>query len=352
MKVGVIGCGGMGTTHYLSLKALSEKMDLEVIALADIREEFLEKASRYFPDARTYREGMELLEQEKLDIVHICLPSYLHTEYALKAMDRKINVFIEKPVCLSHEEGRLLLQKEEETGVKAMVGQVVRSFEEYQFLKQVYEDKRYGNLKSIVMQRISGDVPWGYEDWFHDEKKSGSVVLDLHVHDLDFLRYLLGEPDSFEVKAGTFQSGMINQIIAWYEFGEVFAMAEGVWNISPKVPFEAGFRACFEEAAVCFNGQKTPPLIVYKKDGETEIPELHREYDTEDSSAGINISNLGPYYKEIKYFVECVRDNKPVQTAPLLEGVKSVDLALREWEAAKEYIKKHHNVSKKKEEKQ
>lgn len=47
------------------------------------------------------------------------------------------------------------------------------------------------------MERISGDVKWGFEDWFHKEEKSGSVVLDLHVHDLDFLRYMLGEPDSF-----------------------------------------------------------------------------------------------------------------------------------------------------------
>ena len=45
MKVGVIGCGGMGTTHYLSLKVLSSQMDVEVVALADCREEFLQKAA-------------------------------------------------------------------------------------------------------------------------------------------------------------------------------------------------------------------------------------------------------------------------------------------------------------------
>ena len=54
MRIGVIGCGGMGTTHYLSLKVLSEKEDdVEVVALSDCRKEFLDKAASYFPEAGT-----------------------------------------------------------------------------------------------------------------------------------------------------------------------------------------------------------------------------------------------------------------------------------------------------------
>lgn len=55
-------------------------------------------------------------------------------------------------------------------------------------------------------------------------------------------------------------------------------------------------------------------------------------------TAGINVTNLGPYYTEIKYFAECVRDGRPVEVAPLSEGIKSARLAFREWKAAKEYI--------------
>ena len=109
MKVGLIGCGGMGTTHNLSLKALSGKMNVEVTALADCRPEFLEKAAIQWPKARLYQTGMELLEAETLDSVHICLPSYLHTEHALAAMDRGIHVFVEKPVCLTEEEAKKLM---------------------------------------------------------------------------------------------------------------------------------------------------------------------------------------------------------------------------------------------------
>ena len=341
MKVGVIGCGGMGTTHYLSLKALSAQMDLQVVALADCRKEFLDKAAGYFPEARTYTYGMDLIAGEQLDIVHICLPSYLHADHAVAAMEKGMNVLVEKPVCLTKEDCEKLLEAEKGTGVKVMVGQVVRSFDEYRYLKDAYDTGRFGKLKSIVMQRLSADVKWGFEDWFHDEKRSGSVVLDLHVHDLDFLRYMLGEPDSFEVKATAFKSGMINQVLTTYEFGDVFASVEGIWDECPGLQFEASFRACFEEATIWFNGKQDPSLTVYKKDGTVEHPELDPEYNVSDNTAGINVSNLGPYYTEIKYFAECVRDGKPVEVAPLSEGVKSVEVALKEWEAAKAYVKAH-----------
>ena len=84
---------GMGTTHNLSLKALSGKMDVEVTALADCRQEFLERAAKQWPQAKTYVTGRELLENEELDAVHICLPSYLHAEHAVLAMEKGMHVF-------------------------------------------------------------------------------------------------------------------------------------------------------------------------------------------------------------------------------------------------------------------
>ena len=341
MKIGLIGCGGMGTTHNLSLKALSGKMDVEVTALADCRQEFLERAAKQWPGAKTYTTGMELLREEELDAVHICLPSYLHAEHAIAAMEKGMDVFLEKPVCLTREDCSRLLEVQKKTGARVMVGQVVRSFGEYRYLKDIYEKKTFGKLKSIVMQRISGDTKWGYEDWFHEERKSGSVVLDLHIHDLDFLRYMLGEPDSFTVKAAAFPGGMINQIITSYQFGSVFATAEGIWDVCTELPFEGSFRACFEEATIIYQGRQTPTVQVYHKGGEISVPVMQEEISLHDESAGINISDLGPYYTEIKYFYECLAEEREITRAPLEEGIKSVLLGIEEWEAGKKYIKEY-----------
>lgn len=341
MKIGIIGCGGMGTTHYLSWKVLAEQEGVEIAALADCRGEFLDKAASYFPEAKKYEFGMDLIDNEELDIVDVCLPSYLHADHVIAALKKGMHVFVEKPVCLTREDCAALLDAEQRYGRKVMVGQVVRSFEEYKFLKEAYDTEKYGKLKSMVMQRISGDVKWGFDNWFHDEKRSGSVVLDLHVHDLDFVRYMLGEPDSFDVKATAFPSGMINQIVTSYEFGNVFVTAEGIWDTSPALKFYAAFRACFENGTLVFNSSQNPSLIVYKPDGTVETPELKAEYAAESDVAGINISNLGPYYTEIKYFLDHVKNDESIELAPLEEGVKSVELALQEWEAAKAYVEKH-----------
>jgi predicted dehydrogenase len=119
-----------------------------------------------------------------VELVHICLPSSLHAAHAAAAMKKGMNVMLEKPACLTEADCLLLDRTQRETGAKVMVGQVLRSFREYQYLKRAYDDGRFGRLRSIVMQRVSGDVAWGYDDWFHDAAPSGSVVLDLHIHDV------------------------------------------------------------------------------------------------------------------------------------------------------------------------
>ena len=182
MKVGVIGVGGMGSTHNSALKALSEIMDIEVTAIADARPEFLDRGLKLWPNAKGYALGMDLIENEELDCVHICLPSYLHADHAVAAMERGMNVLVEKPACLTVEECQRLEETQKRTGVKVMVGQVVRFFPEYQYLKEVYESGRYGKLKSVMMRRLSGKVTWGFEDWFLKEEKSGSVITVSYTH--------------------------------------------------------------------------------------------------------------------------------------------------------------------------
>ncbi len=335
MKVGVIGVGGMGSTHNSALKALSEIMDIEVTAIADARPEFLDRGLKLWPNAKGYALGMDLIENEELDCVHICLPSYLHADHAVAAMERGMNVLVEKPACLTVEECQRLEETQKRTGVKVMVGQVVRFFPEYQYLKEVYESGRYGKLKSVMMRRLSGKVTWGFEDWFLKEEKSGSVIMDLHIHDVDFLRYLLGEPESVTVYDTEYESGMVNHVVTAFQYPGVFAMAEGLWDVSAALPFEPEYRAYFEEASITFNSKADPKVVVYKSDGTTEIPEIKEDEHLKRDQSNINISTLGPYYTEIQYFYDCLKDGKEPKLAILAEGLQSVKLGIEEWNQVK-----------------
>ena len=99
MKIGLIGCGGIGMTHALALKALSQKYDLCVTAIADVRKERLELGLNVWPEAKAYDEGMDLLENAELDLAMICLPTYLHAKFAVRAMEEGTPEFTEKPAC-------------------------------------------------------------------------------------------------------------------------------------------------------------------------------------------------------------------------------------------------------------
>lgn len=337
MKVGLIGLGGMGSVHNSCLKALSGAADVEVTALADVRDEYLTRAAALWPDAARYETGMELLDGADVELVHICLPSYLHASHAVRAMQKGMNVMLEKPACLTEEECRLLLKTQRETGAKVMVGQVLRSFREYQYLKEAHEDGRFGLLQSVMMQRVSGEVTWGFDDWFHDVARSGSVVLDLHIHDLDFLRHMLGEPDSVQVVEATrFHGDVVNHIVTAYRFGSVRAVAQGHWDASPALPFRAGFRACFEQATVVFDSKAEPSMTIYGRDGAVTTPELGPEALRAEKEQGLNIEARGPYFEEIRYFIDSLQKGTPNERATLSEGVESVRLALKEYAMALE----------------
>ena len=332
MKIGIIGCGGMGITHILALKALAQQMDLELVAFAERKQAHQKRVLKIWPQAKVYEQGKDLLESENLDAVHICVPSYMHTEYAIMAMKKNMAVLIEKPACLTESDCEKLLETEKQTGVSVMVGQVVRYMDEYKYLKEVYDTNKYGQLQSLTMNRISGVPIWGFDDWFFDTDKSGSVVMDLHIHDIDFMRYMLGEPKEIKAFGSKIRDGLINRIVSIGQYDNLTVAVEGLWDSIPELPFEASFRASFEEATLVFKSTETPSLTVYEKGKDKFHPKFIKDDIGNAKEAGINISELGPYYAEIKDFYECLTKGQKIKVAPLIEGIKSVKLALKEYQ--------------------
>ncbi len=331
LKVGLIGLGFMGATHNACYSVLSQGGDVKVTAIADLVPEKVKKASAKWPGVEVYKNGFELIEKADVDVIDICLPTYLHAEHAVRAMERGRDVFVEKPVCLNPEEGKKLLETQQRTGRKAMVGQVLRIMNEYAYLKAAKEDGRYGALRSLILKRISPRPDWAWEGWLHDMKRSGSMVLDLHIHDVDFLRWLLGDPQSLRAVGVRNEEGP-QQVFTTYQYEDCLVSAEAGWDYPSSLPFEAEYRANFEKATLVFNVNKTPTLTVYNADGTVTVPEFPVDYEASDDSLGGNISSLGAYFSELKYFTECLRDGKPLSLAPLSEGVKAVELIYKELE--------------------
>jgi len=328
MKVGLIGCGFMGGMHAACYGALAP-LGVKVTAVADVRPDFAAKLAD--ENTAVYATGMELIEKADVDVVDICLPTHLHTAHAVAAMKAGKHVFVEKPICVKDEEMELLLATEQETGVKVQVGQVIRQWTEYVWLKEAVDSGVYGKVLHGQFRRLSSLPTWAWENWLHQVDKSGGVAVDMHVHDVDFVRYILGEPDIVKAHAYRDEKGVIQQINALLGYGSnVSISVEAGWNYPADFPFTADFRVKFEKATVVNAGGT---LTVYPNEGGAVQPKLAEEFQG-DNDIGGNISSLGGYYNELKYFVEGLQGKNDLSVATVKEAIASVKLVKREIEAA------------------
>lgn len=322
IKIGLIGCGFMGGMHSACYDVIE---GAKVVAVADVRPEKAEEVAKVH-SAEIYATGEELIKNADVDVVDICLPTYLHTQHAVLAMKAGKNVFLEKPVCLTEEEGELLLKTQEETGAIVQVGQVIRMWDEYVWLKEAKDSGKFGKIHSAVFKRLSSYPTWAWDNWLHQGDKSGSIALDMHIHDVDFMRYLMGEPESFNSFATRDNTGIIEQIFTSFKYPDAVATVEGCWHYPVDFPFTAQFRVMFDNATVV-NG--ADGLMVYYKDGGSEKIVIEPSF-TSDNNIGGNISSLGGYYNELRYFIDKLNAGETPCIAPLCEGIKSVNLALAE----------------------
>ncbi len=306
LKVGLVGCGGISGAHVPGWQALE---DCEIVAVCDVRQEMMDK----YPGPRQYLSFDEMLEKEELDIVDICLPTYLHPDYAVKAMEKGINVLCEKPISLNRDDVERVYAAAEKNKVKFMVAQVLRFWPEYEKVKEFYENKTYGKLLCGRMQRLGNTPKWSWDGWMQDEKRSGYVPFDLHIHDLDWIVYTFGAPKNHTV----YRNQRVEQdhLTVNYEFEDFYISTEACWNWAPT-PFSAGFRFQFEEAVVEYSGDMT----VYQNDGK--IIKL----GADGGEAGvINLPKTNAYGEEIEYFKNCVLNDvdpekvKPHELATVLD---------------------------------
>ena len=294
LKVGLVGVGGISGAHIPAWNAME---DAELVALCDIRPERMEG----YPQQRHYTDFHEMLRNEELDILDICLPTNLHVDFAVEAMERGIHVICEKPISLDPRQVDRAYETAEKNGVKFMIAQVLRFWPEYELLKEIYDSRRYGRLLSGSMHRLGQKPKWSWDNWMMDEKRSGRVPYDLHVHDVDFMVYAFGAPESVHRRRA--RNDQQDYLCGVYSYPDFFITAEASWYAAP-LPFGAGFRFQFEDALVVWD---KGVFTIYQNDGTILNPASGEEgLDT----GSINLPKSDAYANEIRYFADCVLGDK------------------------------------------
>ena len=291
LKIGVVGVGGISRSH---IAAWTSMEDVELVALCDVRPEMMEK----YPDIRQYTDFDTMLTSEKLDILDICLPTYLHADFAVKALEQGINVLCEKPISLKREDVARVYNAARANNVGFMVAHVLRFWTEYDFIREVYQDGRYGKLLSGHMSRLGNCPRWSWDGWMRDENRSGLTPYDLHIHDLDYMIYTFGAPKSFQTNRS--KRPEQDYMHAVYQFDGFFITSEASWY-DAAYPFGAKFRFQFEKAVIANEGKG---LTIYESGGNILTPTAEAENG---DTGTINLPKTNAYANEIRYFTDCVK---------------------------------------------
>lgn len=182
VRIAVVGCGRWGLAHARTLK---EVEGAELVAVSDVDPGRARAAgARYGVEWLTDNE--ELFKKPGLDAVTICTPPSTHAEVALSAIKHGLDLLVEKPLATTSEDALRVARAAEEEGVGLMVGHIERFNPAVRAAKSALEGGRVGRPVALHSRRTS--EPPSYSDV--------GVVLDLAVHDIDVVRYLLGEEPS------------------------------------------------------------------------------------------------------------------------------------------------------------
>ncbi|MCK9265568.1 Gfo/Idh/MocA family oxidoreductase [bacterium] len=325
-RVGILGAGFMGNMHVNVYNMLP---DVKIVGIADIRGD-KSKSLATKAKAIPYYDAEQLLTKPDVTVIDVCLPTYLHKEFVIKAAENGKDVFCEKPIALNVQEADEMIEACKKNKVRFMVGHVIRFWNEYKYLKEVYERNEYGNLKSLVCRRLSPLPTWSWEDWLLNDEHSGGALLDLHIHDTDFILHLIGKnPQRICTKSAKLES-VYSHIFSTFTFDDdLIVSVEGGWDFPSQFPFEMSYTAKFEKAVVAFNSRSNPSVIVYESSGKSIKP----TFETIKVEGEGNIDELGGYFHELRYFVDHVSHNKPFNIITPEEARHSLAVLMLEKES-------------------
>lgn len=308
LRIGVLGTGFAGSMHAHSALAID---GAQVVAVAAV------PLSDAAPLAKECGARVATAEQictaTDVDLVVVATPTHLHAEYAIAAANAGKHVFCEKPLARTLEQGQAMVRAAAAAGVSLAVGHVVRHFPEYQRAKRMLDDGTLGRPAVATLTR--GNFAVGSaRGWYLDTEKSGGVVLDLMLHDLDTLRWWFGEPARVYAKRFAGRAGLEYALATIRYEDRPIVQVEASWAE------HAGFRTGFElrgDRGMLVHDSRSASPIALQSPGGSEGPAMMASPTLHEN----------PYERQLRdLFARIARGEPPLVDGR--EGLRSLALGL------------------------
>jgi len=336
VRIGLIGLGFMGTTHYRIHQANG---NAKVVAVCDVdsakrRGDISKVVGNIgnddnskpldFSNLRVYSDAMELVKDPEIDMVDICVPTPYHAEIAIAALRAGKHVFCEKPLCRTAAEAKRIVSAVKAAKTFFNLGLCVRAWPEYRHAYDYFKSGKAGRMLSATFKRISPGVDGNsWKNWYMDGKLSGAALLDMHVHDTDEVNYFFGLPKAVtSFGANVVSKGGIDHVVTMYDYGDGrLVMTEGGWEQSKGATFEMSFNIVCEKATLKLDASG---YNIFLKNGKKLTPKV-------DAKAGPT-----GWHMELAYFVDCVRKGiRPDRYQTIDSVAKTMKLVFAEEKSVK-----------------
>ena len=318
IRIGLAGAGGMGTVHYMSYRHIG---GAGVTAVAGASEQDEAKAREW--GLPFYSSIPDMLKAEKIDIVDICTPTYLHGNAMRESIARGKSVITEKPMALRAIDAKVAYEMADAAGVHIYVAHVLQFYRQSEALRGLVRSGEYGRPLDAYFFRLSACPRWAAGGWLFERDKSGLVPFDMHIHDLDLIVSLFGQPLDFRLTSCGGRDKNYQELYRFsYRYDGLMVTAEAGW-LNADIPFTAGWRVYFEDAlvtnvdgVVTAYGAGTPPKVLDTEE-KIKIP------------TGINVPPTGTYLAELTHFIDCFGRNEPSRIVPRERVITVLELLER-----------------------
>jgi predicted dehydrogenase len=187
LGVGIIGCGSVAEEY---IKAFQKDTRSEVRALVDHNRINAERHSeRYNLKCAVETDAATMLQRKEVDIVVVCVPHYLHTQYAVAAAEAGKHIIIEKPVALTLEDMHKQQQAARKANVKTLVGFVLHWNPLLMTIDRLITEGVFGNIFMVEVDYMHRIWLTTEEKWYASREKSGTAILTGGCHAIDALRW-------------------------------------------------------------------------------------------------------------------------------------------------------------------
>lgn len=320
--VGVVGLGFMGVTH---INAYQKIPQADIVAVCDavrVPENGTLKIEGNIGTGTTlkldmtkvkaYRDYKELLKNPDVELVDICVPTPLHPTIAIDALNSGKNVICEKPMARTSALARQMVEAAEKNGKILMPAMCLRFWPEWKWLKEAISSARYGKILALRLRRVSQPPGWSKETYANGTQ-SGGALLDLHIHDTDFVQFCFGLPSAVYSTGFSKFSGAVDHVVTQYVYDDgVVVYAEGSWAMAEGFGFNMSYTAIFERATADYDVSRGENSLILYEDGKK--PQT------------IKCEGGDGYVGELKHIIESVIEGKQPSVVTAKDGMSAIEI--------------------------